>query len=128
MGHIATADETRWGVRARVLALQAGATVLVAGVALFWGKDAAWAALVGGAVAVLPNAAFAWMLGRGGGVAAAQAARALGQWLGKVALTVGLLVVAIAHLEVGGVWFVAGLAAALLAPLGVPFTGALGRT
>ena len=109
----------------RVVALQVAATALAAGLALAWGAPAAASALLGGAVACLPNAYFAWTLRRGngardGGVAMGAAAGVLVGWLGKVALTVGLVVVALVFLAPAPEAFVAGLAVALLAPLGAP--------
>ena len=122
MGHTATADDRRWGVPARVIALQLGAATLVALVALWWGADAAVSALLGGVVAVVPNAWFAWRL-RGGEAAGDQSAVAraaaglFGQWLVKLALTVTLMLAAITLLDAIGPAFFVGLAAALLAPL-----------
>lgn len=98
---------------------------LAAGVALAWGVPAAASALLGGAVACLPNACFAWTLRSGndaqdGAVAMGAAAGMLVRWVGKVVLTVGLLVVALVFLAPAPEAFVAGLAVALLAPLGAP--------
>ena len=89
-------------------------------VALWWGASAAVSALLGGAVAVVPNAWFAWRL-RGGEAAddqsAARAAGLIGQWLVKLALTIALMLGAITLLDPIGPAFFVGLAAALLAPL-----------
>ncbi len=121
MSQSATADESRWGVPFRVVALQVAATALTAGVALAWGGAAAASALLGGAVACVPNACFAWTL-RGGDGAAAMGAAAgvLVRWVGKIALTVGLLMAALVFLAPAPEAFVAGLAVALLAPFGAP--------
>ena len=124
MSQSATADESRWGVPFRVVALQVAATALTAGVALAWGGAAAASALLGGAVACVPNACFAWTLrGSGaedGAAALGAAAGVLVRWVGKMALTVGLLVAALVFLAPAHAAFVAGLAVALLAPLGAP--------
>lgn len=125
MSQSATADESRWGVPFRVVALQVAATTLVAAVALAWSAPAATSALLGGAVACLPNACFAWTLRGGNGTkdsaaAVGLAAGVLLGWVGKMALTAGLLVVALVFLNPAREAFVAGLAAALLAPLGAP--------
>lgn len=124
MNHSATAGEARCGVPFRVVALQAAATALTGAIALAWGADAAASALLGGAVAVVPNACFAWTL-RGGGAAdgaaaSSAAAGVLLRWVGKMALTVGLLVLALVFLSPAPAAFVAGLAVAVLAPLGAP--------
>ena len=123
MSHSATAGAARCGVPFRVVALQAAATALAAAVALAWGGEAVVSVLLGGAVAVVPNACFAWTL-RGGGADGAGAMRAaagvLLRWVGKMALTVGLLVLALGFLTPVYAAFVAGLAVALLAPLGAP--------
>ena len=116
MSQSVTADESRWGVPFRVVALQAAATALTAGVALAWGGGAAASALLGGAVACLPNACFAWTLRGESGAATG----VLVCWVGKLALTVGLLLVALVFLAPAREAFVAGLAVALLVPLGAP--------
>ena len=132
MSHSATAGEARCGVPFRVVALQTAATALAAAVAVAWGADAAVSVLLGGAVAVVPNACFAWTLRGGGGVAdgaeaAGAAAGVLLRWVGKMALTVGLLVLALRFLTVAYAAFVVGLAVAVLAPLGAPLViGKLG--
>lgn len=123
MSQPATAGEAPCGVPFRVVALQAAATALAAAVALAWGANAAASVLLGGAVAVVPNACFAWTLrdGAADGVAAASAAAGvLLRWVGKMALTVGLLVLALVFLSPAPAAFVAGLAVAVLAPLGAP--------
>ena len=125
MSQSATADESRWGVPFRVVALQVAATALTAGVALAWGGAAAASALLGGAVACVPNACFAWTLRGGGGAedgtaALGAAAGVLVRWVGKMALTVGLLVAVLVFLAPARAAFVAGLAVALLAPLCAP--------
>ena len=124
MSHSATAGAVRCGVPFRVVALQAAATALAAAVALAWGAEAVVSVLLGGAVAVVPNACFAWTLRGGGGADGAGAMRAaagvLLRWIGKMALTVGLLVLAVGFLTPVYAAFVAGLAVALLAPLGAP--------
>lgn len=120
-----------------MVGVQAGVTAVVAALAALWGLEAAKAALVGGAVAFLPNAYFAWASAGHGGdrpapsgpeqAAAAQraavagAGRLLRRWGGKLALTVALMVIAIVGLGVGSGAFFAGLGLALaaqhLAPL-----------
>lgn len=102
--------------------MQLVATGLVTAAALWWSPRAAFSALLGGVAVLVPNACFAFWLGRGGtaadGLAAAQAAAGLlGQWLAKVVLTVALLLAAIAMVDVAAAAFVIGLAAALLAPV-----------
>ena len=99
-------------------------TAVTAGVAALWGVGAAQAALVGGAVAVLPNAYFAWASVRRGGSAqpaVVEARRLLRRWGGKLALTMALMAVAIVGLGMGSGAFFAGLGLALatqhLAPL-----------
>ena len=112
----------------RVVGAQVGATAAVAALAAFWGLEAAKAALVGGAVAFLPNAYFAWAGARRGGerpdpsgledaaeAAVAQAGRLFRRWGGKLALTVALMVIAIVGLGVGSGAFFAGLGLALAA-------------
>lgn len=124
MSHSATAGAVRCGVPFRVVALQAAATALAAAVALAWGAEAVVSVLLGGAVAVVPNACFAWTLRGGSDADGAGAMRAaagvLLRWIGKMALTVGLLVLALGFLTPVYAAFVAGLAVALLAPLGAP--------
>ena len=122
MGHTVTAAGRRWGVPARIVAMQLAATVLVAAAALWWRPGAAFSALLGGAVAVVPNICFAFCLGRGeaavDGVGAARAgAVLLGQWLAKFLLTGALVLAAIAMVDLVAAAFVVGLAGALLAPL-----------
>ena len=120
----------------RVVGAQVGATAVVAAVAALWGLDAAKAALVGGAVAFLPNAYFAWANARDGGerrvlavpeeaaeaqrAVVAEAGRLLRRWSGKLALTVALMVIAIVGLGVGSGAFFAGLALALAAQHAAP--------
>ena len=121
----------------RVVGAQVGVTAVVAAVASIWGLEAGRAALVGGAVAFLPNAYFAWAGARRGGerptpsgpeeaaaaqrAAVAEAGQLLRRWGGKLALTVALMVIAIVGLGVGSGAFFAGLGLALaaqhLAPL-----------
>lgn len=124
MSHSATAGEARCGVPFRVVALQAAATALAAAVAVAWGAEVAASVLLGGAVAVVPNACFAWTLRGGraadGAEAAGAAAGVLLRWVGKMALTVGLLVLALGFLTLAHAAFVLGLAVAVLAPLGAP--------
>ncbi|MYJ74799.1 MAG: hypothetical protein F4089_06695 [Gammaproteobacteria bacterium] len=121
----------RWGTPVRVVAVQAAVTVVVAALALLWSVDEAKSAFLGGLVAFLPNAYFAWAAGRAGsgGRDAAQEAvveggKFLGRWLVKTVLMVALLVVAVAVLKVGSLGFLIGLAAALMAPLAAPLVAA----
>ena len=120
-----------------MVGVQVGVTAAVAALAAFWGLEAAKAALVGGAVAFLPNAYFAWPGARRSGegldplrredaaeaqrAAVAEAGRLFRRWGGKLALTVALMVIAIVGLGVGSGAFFAGLGLALaaqhLAPL-----------
>lgn len=103
---------------------------MAAAIAAIWGADAAKAALLGGAVAFLPNAYFAWAgLGRrpvAGDRAAmrraatAEAGRLLGRWGVKLALTVTLLLFAIVVADAGGGAFFAGLGMALAAQFAAP--------
>ena len=105
-----------------MVGLQAVATLLASAAVLAWRTDEAVPALLGGMVAFLPNAYFAWAITRVGPSDTAYvvlAGRALGQWVAKVALTVALLVAAFVA-GVGGVGFFIGLGVALLAMLGAP--------
>ncbi|MDE0659123.1 MAG: ATP synthase subunit I [Gammaproteobacteria bacterium] len=118
----------RWGTPVRVVALQAAVTVVVAALALAWSVDEAKSAFLGGLVAFLPNAYFAWAAsraGRGGQDAAQEAVveggKFLGRWLVKMGLMVALLVVAVAVFKVGSLGFLIGLIGALMAPLAAPF-------
>ena len=117
----------RWGTPVRVVALQAAVTVVVAALAVAWSVDEAKSAFLGGLVALLPNAYFAWAAscaGRGGQDAAQEAVveggKFLGRWLVKMGLMVALLVVALAVLGAGGLGFFVGLIATLMAPLASP--------
>lgn len=121
----------RWGTPVRVVALQAAVTVVVAALALAWSVDEAKSAFLGGLVALLPNAYFAWAAsraGRGGQDAAQEAVieggKFLGRWLVKMGLVVALLVVALAVFKAGSLGFLIGLAGALMAPLAAPFVAA----
>ncbi|MDE0053424.1 MAG: ATP synthase subunit I [Gammaproteobacteria bacterium] len=120
----------RWGTPVRIVALQAAVTVVVAALALAWSVDEAKSAFLGGLVALLPNAYFAWAAsraGRGGQDAAQEAVieggKFLGRWLVKMGLMVALLVVALGVLGAGSLGFFVGLVAALLAPLATPLVG-----
>ena len=111
--------------------MQAAVTVVVAALALLWSVDEAKSAFLGGLVAFLPSAYFAWAAGRAGsgGRDAAQEAvveggKFLGRWLVKTVLMVALLVVAVAVLKVGSLGFLIGHAAALMAPLAAPLVAA----
>jgi len=113
------------------VALQAAVTVVVAALALAWSVDEAKSAFLGGLVAFLPNAYFAWAASRAGhgGQEAAQKAvieggKFLGRWLVKMGLMLVLLVVAVAVFKVGSVGFLIGLVAALMAPLATPLVAA----
>ncbi len=125
-------------------------TLLLSALALVWSAEAAQAVLLGGTVAVLPNVYFAraatraWRPGAGGDpgaldgpvrrgaadaagigeTATLEAGRFLGQWLVKMVLTIVLLVVALALVEVGGLGFFIGLGTVLLVPLAAPLLGA----
>ena len=125
-----TTPSKRWEIPARVVGMQAVASVAVAALALMASVEEAKAALVGGMAAVLPNAYFAWTLARAAAArvdsserALLEAGRTLGRWGAKMALTVALLVVAVAVLEMGGIGFFAGLGAALMAQLAAPLAG-----
>lgn len=108
----------------RVVGGQVAVTVVAAALALVWSADAAKAVFCGGAVAFLPNACFALAVERAGKEqATAEAAALLGRWVVKFALTVALLVLAIAVAGLGGVAFFVGLGVALAAPLGAPLLG-----
>ena len=122
----------RWGTPVRVVALQGTVTVLVAVLALAWSVDEAKSAFLGGIVAFLPNAYFAWSAGRAGrgGLDAKREAvieggKFLGRWLVKMGLMVTLLVVALAVLRAGSLGFFVGLVAALMAPLAAPLVGGM---
>ena len=116
----------RWGTPVRVVALQVAVTVAVAALALIWSVDEARSALLGGIVAFLPNAYFAWAAGRGGrGLDAEHGAvieggKFLGRWLVKMGLMVALLVGSLAVFRAGSLGFFVGLVAALMAPLAAP--------
>ena len=112
------------------MALQAAVTVFVAALALAWSVDEAKSAFLGGLVALVPNAYFAWAAsraGRGGQDAAQEAVveggKFLGRWLVKMGLMVALLVVALAFLGAGSLGFFGGLVATLMAPLASPLLG-----
>lgn len=111
-----------------MVGLQAVATLLVATLVLVWSVDEAVPALVGGVVAFLPNAYFAWAATLAGRYEASSGALAgawlLGQWVVKMALTVALLVVAFVVVGVGGVGFFIGLGAALAAMFAAPLVAA----
>ena len=120
----------RWGTPVRVVALQAAVTAVVAALALSWSVDEAKSAFLGGLVALVPNAYFAWAAsraGRGGQDAAQEAVveggKFLGRWLVKMGLMVVLLVVALAYLGAGSLGFFGGLVATLMAPLASPLLG-----
>ena len=106
----------------RLVGVQAVAAAAVAAVAAMWGAEAAKAASLGGAVALLPNAYFAWAAGRtaAGRTAYAEAGLLLGRWGVKLALAVTLLVFAIVVADVGGGAFFAGLGVALAAQFAAP--------
>ncbi len=113
----------RWGTPVRVVALQAAVTVVVAVLALAWSVDEATSALLGGLVALLPNAYFAWAAsraGRGGQEAVVEGGKFLGRWLVKMGLMVALLVVALGVLGAGSLGFFVSLMATLMAPLASP--------
>lgn len=125
-----TGSGRRWGTPVRVVALQAAVTVVVAALALAWSVDEAKSAFLGGLVALLPNAYFAWAAsrtGRGKQDAAQEAVveggKFLGRWLVKMGLMVALLVVALAVLGAGSLGFFVGLIATLIAPLASPLVG-----
>lgn len=125
-----TGSGRRWGTPVRVVALQAVVTVVVAALALAWSVDEAKSAFLGGLVAFLPNAYFAWAAsraGRGGQDAAQEAVveggKFLGRWLVKMGLMVALLVVALGFLGAGSLGFFVGLIATLIAPLASPLVG-----
>ena len=127
-----------------VVGAQVGVTAAVAALAAFWGLEAARAALIGGAVAFLPNAYFAWAGARRGGerpdpsgpedaaeaqrAAVAEAGRLFRRWGGKLALTVALMVIAIVGLGVGSGAFFAGLGLALAAQHLAPLAAVRRRT
>ena len=119
----------RWGTPARVVGLQVVVTLCVAAAALFWSVDEAKSALLGGIVAFVPNAYFAWAASRSGRSGAPQqeavleGGRFLGRWLVKMGLMVALLVIALAVLKAGSLGFFAGLVAALMAQFASPWIG-----
>lgn len=107
----------------RVVGVQVGAAAGAAAVAAMWGADAAKAAFLGGAVAFLPNAYFAWAAGgrtATGRTAYAEGGRLLGRWGVKLALAATLLVFALVVADAGGGAFFAGLGAALAAQFAAP--------
>ena len=122
-----TASGPRWGVPARVVALQAVVALLAAVLALIGSVDAAKSALLGGIAAWLPNAYFAWRLTRPvrqtNDAAVRLVGRTLGWWAVKMALTITLLVAVLAVADVDGLGFILGLVAVLLAPLAAPLLG-----
>jgi len=110
--------------------LQTAVTVVVSVAALAWSVDEAKSAFLGGIVAVVPNAYFAWAASRArrsGPVAEHEAVleggKFLGRWLVKMGLMVALLVVALAVLKVGSLGFFVGLVAALMAQFASPWMG-----
>ena len=124
----------RWGTPARVVGLQTVVTLVVAAMALFWSADEAKSALLGGLVAFVPNAYFAWAASRPGRSGAQQhvgaqqeavleGGRFLGRWLVKMGLMVALLVIALVVLKAGSLGFFAGLVAALMAQFASPWMG-----
>ena len=117
----------------RVVCLQVAASVLAAACALVGSFEAAKAALLGGMVAFLPNAYFAWATVRAGRRPVAgreeavwAAGRMLGQWGAKAAMTVALLVAVIVVAKPAALAFVCGFGAASLAQLGAPLAWRLG--
>lgn len=112
----------------RVLGLQLAASVAAAALALMWSFDDAKAALLGGLVAFLPNACFAWAVARAkpdaDQHAVWMAGRVLVQWAAKTVATAALLVATIVFVKPAAVAFVCGLAAALFAQLGAPLVTA----
>ena len=121
----------RWGTPVRVVALQAAVTVVVAALALAWSVDEAKSAFLGGLVAFLPNAYFAWAASRAGRSvqdatqdAVIEGGKFLGGWLVKMGLMLALLIVAVAVFKVGSLGFLIGLVAALMAPLAAPLVAA----
>lgn len=117
-----TSAEANRRAPVRVVGVQVVAAAIAAAVAAMWGADAAKAAFLGGAVAFLPNAYFAWAAGRRtvAGRAYAEAGRLLGRWGVKLALAMALLVFALAVADVGGGAFFAGLGVALAAQFAAP--------
>ncbi|MYD97241.1 MAG: ATP synthase subunit I [Gammaproteobacteria bacterium] len=131
-------NRRRWGTPARVVGLQVVVTLFVAAAALFWSGDEAKSALLGGIVAFVPNAYFAWAAsrtGRSGALkrvgaqqeAVLEGGRFLGRWLVKMGLMVALLVIALAVLKAGSLGFFAGLVAALMAQFASPWMGGAGN-
>ena len=115
------------------MALQAVVTVVVAALALAWSVDEAKSAFLGGLVAFLPNAYFAWAASRAGPdgqdetqEAVIEGGKFLGRWLVKMGLMVALLVVALAVLGAGSLGFFVGLIATLMAPLSPLVVGTTG--
>ena len=120
----------RWGTPVRVVALQAAVTAVVAALALAWSVDEAKSAFLGGLVALLPNAYFAWAASRAGRgeqdaaqEAVVEGGKFLGRWLVKMGLMVALLVVSLGFLGAGSLGFFVGLVATLMAPLASPLVG-----
>ena len=113
-----------------VLGLQAAAALAVAAaLALIASGGAAKAALLGGSVVVLPNAYLALATMRrlpplDERTAVREGMALLVRWVVKVALTIGLMVWAIATAGLDGLGFFLGLGAASLAPLATPWVGA----
>ena len=100
--------------------------MIVAALVLAWGVDEAKSAFLGGLVAFLPNAYFAWAAsraGQGGQEAVIEGGRFLGRWLVKMGLMVALLAVTLGVLGVGSLGFFVGLIATLMAPLATPLVG-----
>ena len=107
--------------------MQVAASLAAAAGALIWSLDAAKATLLGGTVAFLPNAYFAWTITRTARKAVAGPEEAvwaagglLGQWGAKAALTVTLLVAVVALARPAALAFVCGFGVAQLAQLGAP--------
>lgn len=124
MNAVTPSGAGRWGTPVRVVALQAVVTVAAAALAIAWSMDEAKSAFLGGLVALLPNAYFAWAVSRGGKDAVQEAAleggRFLGRWLVKMGLVVALLVATLAVWEVGSPGFFLGLVAVLMAQFAGP--------
>ena len=127
----AEADSKRWGKPAQVVGLQAAISVTVAALALMWSFDEAKAALLGGMVACLPNAYFAWAIARAERrprryanaepeQAVWAAGKLLGQWATKTVMMAALLVLAIVFAKPAALAFICGFGAALLTQLGAP--------
>lgn len=126
-----------------VVGLQVFVSLALSALGLIWGWEVAKAVFLGGAVAYVPNACFAWVIAwdnrrRAKGKARERSAREIAeqatmrvyiQWLMKAIWMVLLLTLVIADGAMASVGLFVGLGATLLAPMAAPWVWRMaGRT